>query len=69
MWRFHAVQHSPEHLDWVSGFRVRPFDGVLIAPGFSFPIGVGCEDGSPSCSRYEADRSLGPADIECRVAD
>ena len=43
MWRFHAVHHSPEHMDWVSGFRIHPFDGVLIAPGFFFLIGAGFE--------------------------
>ncbi len=41
MWRFHAVHHSPEHMDWVSGFRIHPFDGVLIAPGFFFLLGAG----------------------------
>ena len=43
MWRFHSVHHSPEHMDWVSGFRVHPFDGVLIAPGFFFLIGAGVD--------------------------
>ena len=43
MWRFHSVHHSPEHMDWISGFRVHPFDGVLIAPGFFFLIGAGFE--------------------------
>jgi sterol desaturase/sphingolipid hydroxylase (fatty acid hydroxylase superfamily) len=41
MWRFHSVHHSPEHMDWISGFRVHPFDGVLIAPAFFFLIGAG----------------------------
>lgn len=41
MWRFHAVHHSPEHMDWVSGFRVHPFDGVVIAPPFFFLLGAG----------------------------
>ncbi len=41
MWRFHAVHHSPEHMDWVSGFRIHPFDGVVIAPAFFFLIGAG----------------------------
>ncbi len=41
MWRFHMVHHSPEHMDWVSGFRVHPFDGVVIAPAFFFLIGAG----------------------------
>lgn len=41
MWRFHQIHHSPEHMDWVSGFRVHPFDGVVIAPAFFFLIGAG----------------------------
>ncbi len=41
MWRFHAVHHSPEHMDWVSGFRIHPFDGVVIAPAFFFLLGAG----------------------------
>ena len=41
MWRFHMVHHSPEHMDWVSGFRIHPFDGVVIAPAFFFLIGAG----------------------------
>jgi sterol desaturase/sphingolipid hydroxylase (fatty acid hydroxylase superfamily) len=41
LWRFHAVHHSPEHMDWVSGFRVHPFDGVLIAPSAFFLIAAG----------------------------
>ena len=27
LWRFHAVHHSTEHLDWISGFRNHPLDG------------------------------------------
>lgn len=41
MWRFHTVHHSPEHMDWVSGFRIHPLDGVVIAPAFFFLIGAG----------------------------
>lgn len=43
MWRFHAVHHSPEHMDWVSGFRIHPFDGVVIAPAFFFLLGAGVD--------------------------
>lgn len=43
LWRFHAVHHSPEHMDWVSGFRIHPFDGVLIAPAAFFLIGAGVD--------------------------
>ncbi len=34
LWRFHRIHHSTEHLDWVSGFRNHPLDGVLLAPAF-----------------------------------
>jgi len=43
LWRFHAVHHSPEHMDWISGFRVHPFDGVLIAPPAFFLLGAGVD--------------------------
>ncbi len=43
LWRFHAVHHSPEHMDWISGFRVHPFDGILIAPAAFFLIGAGVD--------------------------
>lgn len=29
LWRFHAVHHSAEHLDWVAAHREHPLDGVL----------------------------------------
>ena len=41
LWRFHAVHHSTEHLDWISGFRSHPFDGTLIAPAFFFLLAAG----------------------------
>ena len=41
LWRFHAVHHSTEHLDWVSGFRAHPFDGALLAPPFVFLLAAG----------------------------
>jgi sterol desaturase/sphingolipid hydroxylase (fatty acid hydroxylase superfamily) len=41
LWRFHAVHHSTEHLDWVSGFRSHPLDGTLIAPAFFFLVAAG----------------------------
>lgn len=43
LWRFHAVHHTPEHMDWVSGFRIHPFDGVLIAPPVFFLLGAGID--------------------------
>jgi sterol desaturase/sphingolipid hydroxylase (fatty acid hydroxylase superfamily) len=41
MWRFHAIHHSTKRLDWISGFRAHPFDGVLVAPAFFFVIAAG----------------------------
>ena len=41
LWPFHAIHHSTEHLDWVSGFRAHPFDGSLIAPAFFFLVAAG----------------------------
>lgn len=41
LWRFHAIHHSTEHLDWISGFRNHPFDGVFIAPAFAFLLAAG----------------------------
>ena len=41
LWRFHAVHHSTEQLDWVSGFRNHPFDGAIVAPPFFFLIAAG----------------------------
>jgi len=31
LWRYHAVHHSPEHLDWLSGRRFHPIDFALHA--------------------------------------
>jgi sterol desaturase/sphingolipid hydroxylase (fatty acid hydroxylase superfamily) len=41
LWRFHAVHHSTETLDWVSGARQHPFDGIILAPAFAFLLGAG----------------------------
>jgi sterol desaturase/sphingolipid hydroxylase (fatty acid hydroxylase superfamily) len=30
LWRFHAVHHSAEEMDWLIGFRFHPFDLLLI---------------------------------------
>ena len=40
-WRFHKVHHSTEQLDWVSGFRGHPFDGLLLAPPIVFLLAAG----------------------------
>jgi sterol desaturase/sphingolipid hydroxylase (fatty acid hydroxylase superfamily) len=45
LWRFHAVHHSAEHLDWLAAFREHPLDtlytmGLVNLPLFlaGFPI-------------------------------
>ena len=41
LWRFHSIHHSNERMDWISGLRVHPLDGALIAPAFVFLLGAG----------------------------
>jgi CRISPR-associated Cas5-like protein len=41
LWRFHSIHHTGEHLDWLSGVRVHPLDGVLIGPPVVFLIAAG----------------------------
>jgi sterol desaturase/sphingolipid hydroxylase (fatty acid hydroxylase superfamily) len=41
LWRFHRIHHSTETLDWVSGFRVHPFDGAVIIPPVVFLLAAG----------------------------
>ena len=41
LWKFHAVHHSTEHLDWVSGFRNHPVDGAIVAPPFVLLLAAG----------------------------
>ena len=43
-WRFHSVHHSTRHLDWVSGFRAHPLDGVFIAPAIVFLLAAGVDN-------------------------
>lgn len=37
LWRFHAVHHSPEHLDWVAAHREHPGDSVLTLAAVNLP--------------------------------
>ncbi len=41
LWRFHALHHSIERMDWVSAFRNHPIDGIILAPPVAFLIGAG----------------------------
>ncbi|MEM7079365.1 MAG: sterol desaturase family protein, partial [Pseudomonadota bacterium] len=38
LWRFHAVHHSIEHLDWIAGERRHPIDGLLMAFFVGIPL-------------------------------
>lgn len=29
LWRYHAIHHSPEHLDWISAFRFHPVNTLF----------------------------------------
>lgn len=37
LWRFHAVHHTSEHLDWVAAHREHPFDGIATATLMNLP--------------------------------
>jgi sterol desaturase/sphingolipid hydroxylase (fatty acid hydroxylase superfamily) len=44
LWRFHAVHHSSEHLDWLAAHREHPVDGILTQLAQNLPallLGVG----------------------------
>jgi sterol desaturase/sphingolipid hydroxylase (fatty acid hydroxylase superfamily) len=45
LWTVHSVHHSTRHLDWVSGFRSHPLDGVFMAPAFAFVFAAGFRPG------------------------
>lgn len=38
LWRFHAVHHSIEELDWLAGFRVHPIDQILTKTASYLPV-------------------------------
>lgn len=40
LWRFHAVHHTSEHLDWVAAHREHPFDGIATAALINLPAVV-----------------------------
>lgn len=37
LWRFHAVHHTAEHLDWLAAHREHPVDGVLTQLFINLP--------------------------------
>lgn len=38
LWRFHAVHHSAEHIDWLVNTRAHPIDMVLVRLGGLVPV-------------------------------
>ena len=41
LWRFHSVHHSSERMDWLSGVRSHPFDGLVAAPAIALLLAAG----------------------------
>jgi sterol desaturase/sphingolipid hydroxylase (fatty acid hydroxylase superfamily) len=37
LWRFHAVHHSSERLDWLAAHREHPVDGILVQTAQNLP--------------------------------
>lgn len=37
-WRFHAIHHSPKHLDWLSAYRVHPLNDAASRTAQSLPL-------------------------------
>jgi sterol desaturase/sphingolipid hydroxylase (fatty acid hydroxylase superfamily) len=37
LWRFHAVHHTAEHLDWLAAHREHPVDGICTAFAANLP--------------------------------
>jgi sterol desaturase/sphingolipid hydroxylase (fatty acid hydroxylase superfamily) len=38
LWRFHAVHHSSEHLDWLAAHREHPLDGLYTIGLLNVPV-------------------------------
>lgn len=38
LWQFHAIHHTPEHLDWLANTRAHPVDMVLTRLGGLVPV-------------------------------
>lgn len=46
LWRFHAVHHSSEHMDWMATFRVHPVDQILNSTIIAVPaVALGFSSG------------------------
>jgi sterol desaturase/sphingolipid hydroxylase (fatty acid hydroxylase superfamily) len=38
LWRFHAVHHSAEHLDWLAAYREHPLDTIYTVGLLNLPV-------------------------------
>lgn len=38
LWRFHAVHHSIEHMDWLAAARLHPLDSAFTQACFALPL-------------------------------
>lgn len=38
LWKFHAIHHSSEQLDWLAAFRVHPVDQVIVKGSSLLPV-------------------------------
>jgi sterol desaturase/sphingolipid hydroxylase (fatty acid hydroxylase superfamily) len=38
LWRFHAIHHSIEEMDWLASFRIHPLDQIAQAAGSLVPV-------------------------------
>src|SRR6185503_16271548 len=43
LWRFHAVHHSIEHMDWVGSGRLHPFDAAVTQTCATVPLVAGAQ--------------------------
>ncbi len=37
LWRFHAIHHTPEHLDWLAAHREHPLDSIYTIGFINLP--------------------------------
>jgi len=38
MWRYHAIHHSPRHLDWLSAYRMHPLNDAISRVAQTLPL-------------------------------
>jgi sterol desaturase/sphingolipid hydroxylase (fatty acid hydroxylase superfamily) len=38
LWKFHALHHSIEEMDWLAGYRVHPFDQIITKSASFLPL-------------------------------